>query len=176
MACYLLTYSSLSYFFYKSYSLCFLGLMVLTSEFPADLTRRACSVAQSCPVLCDPMDCSPPGSTVRGLSQARILEWAAISSSRGSSPPRDGTQVSCIAGRFFTSWVTREACVHSEHLLSCSLALGLCEVSLRLEMQVDSFRKCLQDFPAVQGLRLRTPNAGGPGLTPGQGTRAPAHT
>ena len=54
------------------------------------------SVAWSCPALCDPMDCSPPGSSVRGILQARRLEWVAISSSRGSSRPRDGTHVSCI--------------------------------------------------------------------------------
>ena len=47
------------------------------------------SVAQLCPTLCDPMDCSPPGSSVHGISQERILEWVAISSSRGSSQPRD---------------------------------------------------------------------------------------
>ena len=44
---------------------------------------------QLCPTLCDPMDCSPPGSSVHGILQARILDWAAMSSSRGSSPPRD---------------------------------------------------------------------------------------
>ena len=48
-------------------------------------------VAQSCPTICDPMDCSPPGSSVHGIFQARILEWIAISFSRGSSRPRDGT-------------------------------------------------------------------------------------
>jgi len=53
--------------------------------------------------LCDPMDCSPPGSSVHGLLQARILEWVAIPFSTGSSQPRDQTQVSCIAGRFFTT-------------------------------------------------------------------------
>ena len=58
-------------------------------------------VAQSCPTLCDPMDCSPPGSSVHGIFQARILEWAAISFSRGSSQPRDWTQVSRITGRCF---------------------------------------------------------------------------
>ena len=47
------------------------------------------SVAQSCPALCDPMDCSPPGSTIHGILQARVLEWGAISFSRGSSQPRD---------------------------------------------------------------------------------------
>ena len=65
-------------------------------------------VAQSCPTLCDPMDCSLPGSSVHGIFQARELEWVAISFSRGSSWPRDRTQVSCIVGRRFTVWATRE--------------------------------------------------------------------
>ena len=59
--------------------------------------------------LCDPMDCSLPGSSVHGILQARILEWVAISFSRGSSQPRDQTRISCIAGRFFTVWATRES-------------------------------------------------------------------
>ena len=54
------------------------------------------------------MDCSLPGSSIHGISQARILEWVAISFSSGSSLPRDGTQVSHIAGRLFTVWSTRE--------------------------------------------------------------------
>ena len=67
-------------------------------------------VAQSCPTLCYPMDCSPPGSSIHGIFQARILEWVAISFSRGSSQPRDRTQVSHIAGRCFNLCATREAC------------------------------------------------------------------
>ena len=55
------------------------------------------------PLLSDPADCSPPGSSVRGMSQARILEWVAISFSRGSFQPRDQTWVSRFAGRFFTT-------------------------------------------------------------------------
>ena len=55
------------------------------------------------------MDCSPPGSSVHGILQARILEWVAISFSRGSSQPRDWTWVSCIAGRCFILWATRES-------------------------------------------------------------------
>ena len=51
-------------------------------------------VPPSCPTLCDPMDCSPPGSSVHGILQARILEWVAMPSSRGSPQPRDETQVS----------------------------------------------------------------------------------
>ena len=56
-----------------------------------------------------PMDCSPPGSSVHAILQARILEWVAISFSRVSSQTRDWTQVSCLAGRFFTVLATREA-------------------------------------------------------------------
>ena len=52
--------------------------------------------------LCSPVDCSPPCSSVNGILQARILEWITISFSKGSSQVRDGTRVSCIAGRFFT--------------------------------------------------------------------------
>ena len=66
-------------------------------------------VTQWCPTLCDPMDCSLPGSSVRGILQARILEWVAIFFSRESSWSRDQPLVSCIAGRFFTIWATREA-------------------------------------------------------------------
>ena len=61
-------------------------------------------VAQSCPTLCDPMDYSPPNSSVHGILQARILKWVAISFSRRSSRPRNRTQVFCIVGRFFTNW------------------------------------------------------------------------
>ena len=68
-----------------------------------------CVCAQSCPTLCDPMDCSPPGSSVQGILQVRILECIAISFSRGFSWPRDWAWVSCIAGRLFTVWATREA-------------------------------------------------------------------
>ena len=66
-------------------------------------------VAQSCPTLCDPMDCSLPGSSVHRIFQARVLEWVAISFSRGSSRPGDQTWVSRIVGRRFTVWATREA-------------------------------------------------------------------
>ena len=61
-------------------------------------------VTQSCLTLCDPTDCSPPGFSVHGILQVRILEWIAIPFSRGTSPPRDWTLVSCLTGRFFTIW------------------------------------------------------------------------
>ena len=66
-------------------------------------------VTHSCPSHCDPMDCSPPGSSVHGILQARILEWVAIPFSRRSSWPRDPIQVSRIAGGFFTPWATTES-------------------------------------------------------------------
>ena len=66
-------------------------------------------VAQSCPTLCDPMNCSLPGSSLHGILQARVLEWVAISFSRGSSRPRDRIPVSCIPGRRFNLWATTEA-------------------------------------------------------------------
>ena len=59
-------------------------------------------VAQSCPTLCNPMDCSLLGSSVHGVLLARILEWVAMPFFRGSSQPRDQTWVFCMAGRFFT--------------------------------------------------------------------------
>ena len=69
----------------------------------------------SCSVMsnsCDLMNCSPPGFFVHGISQARILEWVSIPFSRGSSQPRDWTQVSRIAGRFFIIWATRQEVCH----------------------------------------------------------------
>ena len=74
-----------------------------------DLLESESEVAQSYPTLCDPMDCSLPGSSLHGILQARVLEWVAISFSRVSSQPRDRTWVSCIPGRRFNLWATREA-------------------------------------------------------------------
>ena len=73
------------------------------------VTPREVSVAQSHPTLCNPMDYSSSGFSVHGILQARMLEWVAIPFSKGSSWPRDQILVSCIAGRFFTVWATREA-------------------------------------------------------------------
>ena len=73
-------------------------------------------VAQMGPTLWNPMDCNPPASSVRGILQARILEWVAIPFSRASSQPKDWTQFSCIAGRFFTIRATAAA---AKSLQSC---------------------------------------------------------
>ena len=79
-----------------------------------------CLVAQSSLTLCDPMNYSPPGTPLSvGILQATVLEWVAMPSSRGSYQPRGWTQVSHIAGGFFTIWSAREAlnvvCVHEKH-------------------------------------------------------------
>ena len=74
-------------------------------------------VARSCSALCDPMDCSPPGSCIHGILQARVLEWVVISFSRRSSQPRDRTRVSRTVGRWFTIWATREVLIYL--ILSC---------------------------------------------------------
>ena len=66
-------------------------------------------VARSCPTLCNLMDYSPPGSSIHGILQARILQWVAIPFPRGSFWPRNWTPVSYIAGKYFTIWATREA-------------------------------------------------------------------
>ena len=81
---------------------------------------HACSVAKSCPTLCDPMDCSPPGSSVHGIYQARILEWVAISSPKGSPQPRDWTSpmAPTLAGGFFYHWATWEAPLLNWHQVS----------------------------------------------------------
>ena len=65
-------------------------------------------VTQSCLTLCDPTECSLPGSSIHGIFKARVLEWVAISFFKGSSWPRDRTQVSHIVGRCFTVWATRK--------------------------------------------------------------------
>ena len=79
-----------------------------TAPFPLGWSELKWSeVAQSCLTLC--RACSPPGSSVHGIFQAWILEWVAISFSRGSSRPRDWTRVSRIVGRRFTIQATREA-------------------------------------------------------------------
>ena len=79
--------------------------------------------------LCDHMDCSPPGSSVRGILQARGWEWAAISSSRASSPPRDWTHVSFTAGKFSTAEppcrIQSPKYYYLEHFRKDFLGLGL---------------------------------------------------
>ena len=79
-----------------------LRMMVKTKLHIHVKTKAESEVTQLCPTLCDPMDCSLPGSAIHEIFQAIVLEWAAISFSRGSSQPRDRTWVSRIVDRRFT--------------------------------------------------------------------------
>ena len=102
--------------------------------------------AQSCPTLCNPVDCKLLGFSVHGILQARILEWIAVFFSRGSSRPRDWTRVSLIGGRRFNLWATRE--VHS-------VSLGERIIYHRLrELCVLVFLHSLCGFNNFFGLRL----------------------
>ena len=102
-------------------------------------------VTQSHPALCDPRT-SLPGSSVHGIFQARILEWVAIPFSRGSSQPRDRIRVSCIVGRSFAVWATREA--QSTTLIAPKWTTFLVSSSAWI-----SFGR--GDIPPVPGLSLK---------------------
>ena len=91
--------------------------------YPLNYRESEREVTESCPTLCHPMDCSPPGSSAHGILQARILEWAAVSFSRRFPRPRDRTRVSCTVVRRFTVWATVE--VHPLHWLTMMLISGI---------------------------------------------------
>ena len=89
------------YFWPITSQVCLTSLVSLMLDYAFACVRTL--VIQSCPMLCNVRDCSLPGSKVHVILQARILEWVAIPFSRGSSWPRDWSQVSCIADRLFTT-------------------------------------------------------------------------
>ena len=100
------------------------GWAAVGGEAPWFCLSPVCAKSlQSCPTLCNPTDCSPPGSSVHETLQARILEWVAIFSSTGSSQPRDQTCGSCIAGGFFTSEPLGKPIQASWHWSTRSMAL-----------------------------------------------------
>ena len=92
-----------------------------SSDIPRIQPHVCMLVAQLGLTLCDPMDCSPPGFSIHGISQARTLEWVAIFFFRESSQPRDQNQVSCIAGRFFTTWAPAPGTLLSFQHLPCDM-------------------------------------------------------
>ena len=112
--------------------------------------KEKSEVAQSCPTLCDPVDCSSPGSSVHGILQARVLEWVAISFSRGSSRPRDQNWVSRIAGRHFNLWVFGLWCDTNLHIGSYSATYQL--------IWAGNFNKPRLQYPYVRmgtGVRIK---------------------
>ena len=119
-------------------------------------TPLSCIHAQSCPTLCNPMDCSPPGSSVHGIFQARILIWAAISFSRGSSQPQEWTPVSWIAGRFLTTEPHGKPYTPSPSFL---MLLGLythhSNLYLHICTSLSSLQRLCPNFPLLT--LIRTP-------------------
>ena len=111
-------------------------------------------VTKLCPSLCDPMDCSPPGSSAHEILQARILEWVAILLSRGSSPLRNQTQGSCVAGIFFTIWPLGKPIIFLESLFHSHLNELTSYNCKTLRKQYKRNLKISGTSLAVQGLRL----------------------
>ena len=131
-------------------------------------------VIQPCLTLCDPMDCSLLGSSVHGILQARILEWVAIPFPTGSSWPRDQIWVSCIAGRFFTVWTTREILklvinTIPHIIISIELARWLLVGPLILKNYICIFLANLRGFPSGWVGKESACNAGDVGSVPGLG-------
>ena len=131
-----------------------------------------CLVAQTCPNCCDPTDCSPPGSSTCGDSTGKSTGVGCIFSSRGSSQPRDQTQVSCIAGGFFTVWamgkplaLCKESSfnVFSQEVYLCALTvavfLQLCSYSQKENALISPSleRQDFQQFGFIRSL-IRFPN------------------
>ena len=106
-------------------------------------------VAQLCLTLCNPMDCRPPGCSIHGILQTRILEWVAILFSREFSWPRDWTWVSCIAGRFFTVWATWS---HLPGFKSQIFHLSSCLLSIHVSLSITQREKSSQG--GCQGIIL----------------------
>ena len=126
-------------------------------------TTWTSEVAQSCLTLCHPMDWSLPGSFTHGIFRTRVLEWVAISFSRGSAPPRDRAQVSCIAGRLFTVWATK--CKKEKKHKTCPTTGP---TMLRCLLHFNLFTWCLKKAylylsRRAQTLRLSLAWSGSPG-------------
>ena len=101
----------------NSFCFCFLFFCCCCFVYHFLMTCLVSEVTQSCPTLCDHIDCSLSGSSVHGIFQAIVLEWIAISFSRGSSQPRALTWVSRIVDRHFTIWAMREVMTCYTYLL-----------------------------------------------------------
>ena len=117
-------------------------------------------VTQPCPTLCNPMDCSLPGSSAHGILLARILEWVAVLFSRGSFWPRDWTCGSCIAGEFLTVWATREA---------LSQVSGFELQDLPFEIIVSLYSSCFTQDRKLSNAKVREGAAPGGVWPPGFG-------
>ena len=109
--------------------------------------RLKVKVSQLCLTLCDSMDCSLPGSSLDGILQAKILEWVAMPTSRGTSQLRDWSQIFRTAGRFFTIWATREA--HGWWIGSVQFSRSVVSDSLRPHESQHARPPCPSPTPGV---------------------------
>ena len=142
---------------YSSFPLSVLGDK--TQGFPAHNAGQSLTAWRACTaqllshirLFCDPMDCSPPGSSAQGISQARILEWVAISFSRGSSWPRDGTCVSCISSWVLHLWATsKEQCsVFFLLFIECILCLSKLSTARSWRLYWRATLCCVDEFGVV---------------------------
>ena len=114
------------------------------------MRRSIVLVAQSCPALCNLMDCSPPGPSVHGILQARILEWVAIPFSGALSWPKDRSWVSCTASRFFTIWATWGA--HVFQSLSCVRLFAIPWTAARQASLSFSISQSLLKLPSIESV------------------------
>ena len=153
------------YSFFRCFSI--VGYYKILNIVSMLYSENESEVAQSSLTLCDPMDCSLSCSSIHGIFQARVLEWIAISSSRGSSWPRNRTQVSRIAGRRFTVWATRHL-LCSRSLLFIYFIYGSACV-LRHSVMSDSLHPldCSSPGSSVHGILRQKYQSGLPFSSPG---------
>ena len=136
----------------------------------------AAMLTQLCLTLCDPTYCKPPGSSVRGIFQARIMEWVAILSSRRSSRPRDGTCFSCTGRQILYHWTTRKHSRKYTHIFKNNTSIILWAKEIKLEVgksnRVLKEDQSLDDItqPGSQHSALL------PGTPPHPHARLPLHT
>ena len=123
---------------------------------------------KSCPTLSDPMDCSLPGFSVHGIFEARILEWVAISFSRGSSPPREWNQVSCTVGRHFTV-CHQGSPEYCQLWITDKWILEYCQLWITDKWYLIGSTVILLGVPGGSDGKASACNAGDPGSIPGLG-------
>ena len=116
-------------------------VFLYNSNLESKLKNLTC--VKSCLSLCNPLDCSPPGSSVHGFFQARILQWVAISFSKGSSWPRDQTCVSCIGRQILYHWATWEAMVKNMSYSGINLTKN------GQKLHIENYKILLREFKEI---------------------------